>query len=196
MDHGSGGVASQELLSGIFLKHLTSPVLHTLEDSALLEEHSGRIAFSTDSYVGDPVFFPGGNIGMLAVNGTINNLAMRGAMPLALSLGVIIEEGFPVAALDAIIRSVAEASVGAGVAVVTGDTKVVPKGRIDGICLNTSGIGLVAHGEEISGAGAMPGDVVILSGTLAEHGISMLATRSGMRWTPQNTGVIPNLCIT
>jgi hydrogenase expression/formation protein HypE len=179
LDHGSGGIASQELLSGIFLKHLTSPVLYTLEDSALLEEHAGRIAFSTDSFVGDPLFFPGGNIGMLAVNGTINNLAMRGAMPLALGLGVIIEEGFSVAALDRIIRSVAEASVSAGVAVVTGDTRVVQKGRMDGICINTSGIGLVAHGEEISGAGAMPGDIVILSGTLAEHGIALLTNRSG-----------------
>jgi hydrogenase expression/formation protein HypE len=178
LDHGSGGVASQELLSGIFLKHLTSPVLHTLEDSALLEEHSGRIAFSTDSYIGDPVVFPGGNIGMLAVNGTINNLAMRGAMPLALSLGVIIEEGFSVALLDEIIQSVAEASVGAGVAIVTGDTKVVPKGRIAGICITTSGIGLVSHGEEISGAGAMPGDVIILSGLLGEHGIAVFTTQS------------------
>jgi hydrogenase expression/formation protein HypE len=179
LEHGSGGIASQELLSGIFLKHLTSPVLHTLDDSALLEEHSGRIAFSSDSYVGDPIFFPGGNIGMLAVNGTINNLAMRGAMPLALSLSVIIEEGFPVKALDEIIRSVAEASAGAGVAVVTGDTKVVPQGRIDGICINTSGIGLVPHGEEISGAGAIPGDVIILSGAMGEHGMTILTSRSG-----------------
>jgi hydrogenase expression/formation protein HypE len=181
LEHGSGGIASQELLSGIFLKHLTSPVLHTLDDCALLEEHSGRIAFSCDSYVGDPIFFRGGNIGMLAVNGTINNLAMRGAMPLALSLSVIIEEGFSVKSLDEIIRSVAEASVGAGVAVVTGDTKVVPKGRIDGICINTSGIGLVPHGEEISGSEAMPGDVIILSGALGEHGMAILASQSGLQ---------------
>jgi len=179
LDHGSGGVASQELLSGIFLKHLTSPVLHTLEDSALLEEHSGRIAFSTDSYIGDPLFFPGGNIGTLAVNGTINNLAMRGAMPLALSLGVIIEEGFSVAQLDEIVRSIGNASVEAGVAVVTGDTKVVAKGKVAGICINMSGIGLVPLGEEISGAGAVPGDVVLLSGCLAEHGLAVLSTRNG-----------------
>jgi hydrogenase expression/formation protein HypE len=179
LDHGRGGVASQELLSGIFLKHLTSPVLHTLEDSALLEEHSGRIAFSTDSYVGDPLFFPGGNIGTLAVYGTINNLAMRGAMPLALSLGVIIEEGFLVVELDEIVRSIGKASAEAGVAVVTGDTKVVARGKVDGICLNISGIGLVPLGEEISGAGAMPGDVILLSGCLAEHGLAVLTTRNG-----------------
>ncbi len=178
LDHGSGGVASQELLSGIFLKHLTSPVLHALEDSALLEEHSGRIAFSTDSYVGDPLFFPGGNIGTLAVNGTINNLAMRGAMPLALSLGVIIEEGFSVGQLDEIVRSIGKASAEAGVAVVTGDTKVVAKGKVDGICINTSGIGLVPLGEEISGSGAVPGDVIILSGSLAEHGLAVMSLQN------------------
>jgi hydrogenase expression/formation protein HypE len=178
LDHGGGGVASQELLSGIFLKHLTSPVLHSLEDSALLEEHSGRIAFSTDSYVGDPLFFPGGNIGTLAVNGTINNLAMRGAMPLALSLGVIIEEGFSVAELDEIVRSIGKASAEAGVAVVTGDTKVVAKGKVAGICISTSGIGLVPLGEEISGAGAVPGDVIMLSGCLAEHGLAVLSARN------------------
>ena len=174
LDHGSGGVASQELLSAIFLKHLTSPVLHAMEDCALLEEHSGRIAFSTDSYVGDPLFFPGGNIGTLAVNGTINNLAMRGAMPLALSLSVVIEEGFPVTMLDEIVRSIGKSSMEAGVAVVTGDTKVVARGKVDGICINTSGIGLVPLGEDISGGGAMPGDTVLLSGSLGEHGLAVM----------------------
>ncbi len=173
LDHGNGGAAAQELLCAMFLKHLTSPVLHCLEDSALLEEHSGRLAFSTDCYINEPLFFPGGNIGSLAVNGTINNLAMRGAMPLALSLGLIIEEGFLFNDLDKIVSSIAHASEEAGVAVVTGDTKVVPQGRINGICLNTSGIGLVSPGNEISGANAEPGDAILVSGTIGDHGLAV-----------------------
>ncbi len=119
LDHGSGGRASQELISGLFLKHLTSPILHGLEDSAVLEPQQGRLAFSTDSYVVDPIFFPGGDIGELAVNGTINDLAMRGAEPLCLSLGLILEEGFNFPDLERIIISIANASEEAGVAIVT-----------------------------------------------------------------------------
>lgn len=170
--HGNGGAAAQELLGDLFLKYLSSPVLHCLEDSALLEEHSGRLAFSTDCYINEPPFFPGGNIGSLAVHGTINNLAMRGAMPLALSLGVIIEEGFPRKDLEEIIRTIGVATEMAEVAVVTGDTRVVPRGRINGICLTTSGIGLVAEGTEISGANIEARDAVILSGNIAEYGLS------------------------
>jgi hydrogenase expression/formation protein HypE len=173
LSHGDGGAVAQELLSSMFLKHLTSPVLHCLEDCALLEEHRGRLAFSTDCYINEPLFFPGGNIGSLAVNGTINNLAMRGAMPLALSLGLVIEEGFPLVDLDRIISAIAASSSNAEVAVVTGDTKVVPCGKIAGICLNISGIGLVVPGTEVSGSNAEAGDAIIISGTLGDHGLAI-----------------------
>lgn len=171
LKHGNGGAAGQELLGDLFLKYLSSPVLHCLEDSALLEEHTGRLAFSTDCFINEPPFFAGGNIGTLAVYGTINNLAMRGAMPLALSLGVIIEEGFPLRDLEEIIKSIGRASEMAEVAVVAGDTKVVPKGRIRGLCLNTSGIGLVDQTTEISAANIEVNDVLIVSGNIGEHGL-------------------------
>jgi hydrogenase expression/formation protein HypE len=179
LDHGNGGAATQELLSDLFLKHLSSPVLHCLEDSALLEEHCGRLAFSTDCYINQPAFFPGGNIGSLAVYGTINNLAMRGAMPLALGLGVIIEEGFPLLDLEKIIIAVSRASTTAEVAVVAGDTKVVPQGKINGICLNTSGIGLVGDGVEVSGASVEVEDTILVSGSIGDHG---LAVREDSGW--------------
>lgn len=178
LDQGTGGAASQELLGELFLKYLSSPVLHSLEDSALLEEHSGRLAFSTDCFINEPFFFPGGNIGSLAVNGTINNLAMRGAVPLALSLGIIIEEGFPFKDLEKIIESVSIAATIAEVAVVTGDTKVVPRGNLKGICVNISGIGLVRQEVDISGANIQEGDAIIVSGNIGEHG---LAVRSAMQ---------------
>ncbi len=180
LDHGSGGLASQNLISGLFLKHLTCPALHDLEDCAVLEEYAGRVAISTDSYVVDPIFFPGGNIGELAVNGTINDLSMRGARPIALSLALIIEEGFSMSDLEQIIVSTARASEDAGVAIVTGDTKVVPKGKADGIFINTTGIGITSHGLEISGKNARPGNAVILSGTLADHGITIMSSQAGI----------------
>ena len=180
LDHGSGGLASQNLISGLFLKYLTCPQLRDLEDCAMLGEYAGRIAFSTDSYVVDPLFFPGGDIGSLAVHGTINDLAMRGARPLALSLALIIEEGFSFASLERIIASVARASEAAGVAIVTGDTKVVPKGKADGLFVNTTGIGLASHRHDISGKRAQPGDAVILSGTLADHGITIMSCQAGI----------------
>jgi hydrogenase expression/formation protein HypE len=180
LDHGSGGLASQNLISGLFLKYLTCPQLRDLEDCAMLGEHAGRIAFSTDSYVVDPLFFPGGDIGSLAVHGTINDLAMRGARPLALSLALIIEEGFSFASLERIIASVARASEEAGVAIVTGDTKVVPKGKADGLFVNTTGIGIASHRHDISGKKAQPGDAVLLSGTLADHGITIMSRQAGI----------------
>jgi len=180
LDHGSGGLASQNLISNLFLKYLTCPQLRDLEDCAVLGEYAGRIAFSTDSYVVDPLFFPGGDIGALAVHGTINDLAMRGARPLALSLALIIEEGFSLAKLERIIASVARASEAAGVAIVTGDTKVVPKGKADGLFVNTTGIGLASHRHDISGKKAQPGDAVILSGTLADHGITIMSRQAGI----------------
>ncbi len=180
LDHGSGGLVSQELISNLFLKYLQCPQLRHLEDCALLEGFSGQIAFSTDSYVVDPLFFPGGDIGRLAVHGTINDLAMRGARPIALSLALIMEEGFAFSQLEQLIASIAESSEEAGVAVVTGDTKVVPRGKADGIFINTTGIGRVANRVFISGTMARPGDVVLLSGTLADHGITIMTAQAGL----------------
>jgi len=180
LDHGSGGLASQELISRLFLKHLGNKVLAALEDSAVMDNQPGRLAFTTDSYVVDPIFFPGGDIGALAVHGTINDLAMRGARPLALSLGLILEEGLPLTDLERIIISIKEALLTAGVPIVTGDTKVVPRGKADKIFINTSGIGLVADGVEISATRAKAGDKIILSGSMGDHGITIMTRRAGI----------------
>ncbi|MBU0664008.1 MAG: hydrogenase expression/formation protein HypE [Proteobacteria bacterium] len=180
LDHGSGGLASQELISSLFLKHLGNKVLSALEDSAVMENQPGRLAFTTDSYVVDPIFFPGGDIGTLAVHGTINDLAMRGARPLCLSLGLILEEGLPLADLERIIISIRDASLASGVPIVTGDTKVVPRGKADKIFINTSGIGLVADGVEISATRAQAGDKIILSGSMGDHGITIMTRRAGI----------------
>lgn len=180
LDHGSGGLASQELISGLFLKHLGNPVLSVLEDSAVIETGAGRFAFTTDSFVVDPVFFPGGDIGSLAVHGTINDLAMRGARPLCLSLGMILEEGLSLADLELIVISIKESTEKAGVPVVTGDTKVVPKGKGDKVFINTSGIGTVSDGVSISASEARPGDIILLSGTIADHGVTILTRRAGI----------------
>ncbi|BHH85083.1 hydrogenase expression/formation protein HypE [Desulforhopalus sp. 52FAK] len=180
LDHGSGGLASQELISDLFLKHLDNPILNSLEDSAILENNGGRIAFTTDSYVVDPIFFPGGDIGKLAVHGTINDLAMRGAQPHALSLGLILEEGLLLDDLERVIISIAEACKEAGVYIVTGDTKVVPRGKGDKIFINTSGIGFVPDGIDISSKYAKEGDAVILSGTMGDHGITIMTRRAGI----------------
>ena len=180
LDHGSGGLASQELISSIFVKHLDNPTLRGLEDSAVLDRPAGRIAFTTDSYVVDPIFFPGGDIGMLAVHGTINDLAMRGAQPLCLSLGLILEEGMALADLERIVISIAACSRDSGVPVVTGDTKVVPRGKGDKIFINTSGIGVVADGIDISSKNAREGDVILLSGTMGDHGITIMTRRAGI----------------
>ncbi len=180
LDHGSGGLASQELISDLFLKHLSNPILNSLEDSAILENLGGRLAFTTDSYVVDTIFFPGGDIGKLAVHGTINDLAMRGAKPHALSLGLILEEGLLLDDLEKVIISIAEACNEAGVYIVTGDTKVVPKGKGDKIFINTSGVGFVPDGIDISSKHAKEGDVVILSGTMGDHGITIMTRRAGI----------------
>jgi hydrogenase expression/formation protein HypE len=180
LDHGSGGMASQDLIGTLFLKYLDNPILRGLEDSAILENQPGRLAFSTDSYVVDPIFFPGGDIGKLAVHGTINDLAMRGAKPLCLSLALILEEGMDLDDLEKIIASIAESSKKSGVPIVTGDTKVVPKGKGDKIFINTSGIGLVAEDVDISSVNARPGDNVILSGTMGDHGITIMTRRAGI----------------
>lgn len=178
LDHGSGGLASQELIRKIFLTHLDNPILGSLEDSAVIENSSSQLAFTTDSYVVDPIFFPGGDIGHLAVHGTINDLAMRGAHPICLSLGLILEEGFLIRDLEKIIISIAKTSKDAGVPVVTGDTKVVPKGKGDKIFINTSGIGTISHEFDISSRQAKPGDVLLVSGTVADHGVTILIKRN------------------
>ncbi len=185
LDHGSGGLASRKLISGMFLKYLDDPILKTLEDSAVIGNQAGKIAFTTDSYVVDPIFFPGGDIGKLAVHGTINDLAMRGARPLCLSLALILEEGFLLAELEQIIASISEACSKCGVPVVTGDTKVVPKGKGDKIFINTSGVGFVKEGVNISPENCKPGDKIIVSGNIADHGISIMSLRAGLEFETQ-----------
>lgn len=180
LDHGSGGLLSHELTEKIMLPAFDNPVLSRLDDSAVIESQKGRMAFSTDSFVVDPLFFPGGNIGDLAVNGTVNDIAMSGAVPLYLSAGLIIEEGFAVRDLEAIIASMAAAARQAGVSIVAGDTKVVPRGAADKLFINTSGVGWIAGDLEINAANARAGDCVLLSGTMADHGMTILNQREGL----------------
>ena len=182
LDHGSGGKISHTMIAEMMMPAFDNSILAQLIDGAELKIGDERLAFSTDSYVVDPIFFPGGNIGDLAVNGTVNDLAMCGAVPLFLSVGLIIEEGFPAADLKLILRQMGIAAQKAGVLVVTGDTKVVPRGAADKIFINTSGIGRIPEGVEISGHRAKPGDKILLSGTLADHGIAVLTSREGMRF--------------
>ena len=182
LDHGSGGKISHSMFSDLILPIFESPELLKQDDGATLEMSGVKLAFSTDSYVVDPIFFPGGNIGDLAVNGTVNDISMCGAIPQFISVGLILEEGFPVRDLKIILESMATAAKKAGVRIVTGDTKVVPKGKADKIFINTSGIGVILPGVNVSGANAKPGDAVIISGTLADHGITVLSTREGLKF--------------
>lgn len=185
LDHGSGGKATHSLVSDLFLPAFKNPILAELNDSAILETETKRLALSTDTYVVDPLFFPGGNIGDLAINGTVNDLAMCGATPLYLSVGMIIEEGFSMAELQRILEAMKAAADKAHVLVVTGDTKVVPRGTADKVFINTSGIGFIPEGIDISGHNAHLGDKVILSGTIADHGITVLTQREGMTFQSQ-----------
>ncbi|MFZ5799214.1 MAG: hydrogenase expression/formation protein HypE [Thermodesulfobacteriota bacterium] len=180
LDHGSGGVASRNLIESLFQPRLDNPILARFEDSAVLATPNGRLAFTTDGYVVDPIFFPGGDIGKLAVNGTINDLAMQGARPIGLSLALILEEGFPLADLERLAESIGEAARQSRVPVVTGDTKVVPRGKADKIFITTSGIGLVADNLEIDSRLARPGDAVLLSGYFGDHGVTIMAARAGL----------------
>ncbi len=180
LDHGSGGRAGNRLVQDIFLSRLSDPELAALEDSALLELGSGQLAFSTDSYVVDPIFFPGGNIGHLAVHGTVNDLAARGARPEALSLALIIEEGLELSLLEEIVETIAMAAESCGVRIVTGDTKVVPKGKGDRIFINTSGIGVVQEGGPYSIRRLKEGDAILLSGPIGQHGMAVMAARAGI----------------
>ncbi len=180
LDHGSGGKISHQLTETLLLPAFDNPALAMLDDGAVLSVAPGRLAFSTDTYVVEPIFFPGGSIGDLAINGTVNDVAMCGATPLYLSVGMIIEEGFPMADLERVVAEMRKAAQIAGVAVVTGDTKVVPKGAVDKIYINTAGIGVIKDGVDVSGANARPGDAVILSGTMADHGMTILTQRQGL----------------
>jgi hydrogenase expression/formation protein HypE len=179
--HGAGGKLGHRLIRQFFLPFLSNPCLDRLDDSAILEVGDVRIAFTTDSYVVDPLFFPGGDIGRLAVYGTVNDLCMGGASPLCLSLSLIIEEGFPLEDLARILSSVGSAAQEAGVQIVTGDTKVVGRGGADKIFVNTAGIGVIwDRAIQVSSGNARAGDQVILSGPVGDHGIAVLAQREGI----------------
>jgi hydrogenase expression/formation protein HypE len=177
--HGSGGKLAHDLVERNLVKKLSNPLLDKLDDSAVFNL-SGRLAFTTDSYVVSPIFFPGGDIGKLAVCGTVNDLAMSGAKPLYLSLAFIIEEGLALAELEKIVSSVQKTASEAGVQIITGDTKVVPRGSADRLFINTAGVGLIPEGVDISGDKAKPGDKVILSGAIGDHGIAVISQREGL----------------
>jgi hydrogenase expression/formation protein HypE len=178
MSHGAGGKATQTLIEAVFLDTFRNPRLEQLEDAARLDIGGTRLAFTTDSYVVSPLFFPGGNIGDLAVNGTVNDLSVSGATPLYLSAGFILEEGFPVADLIRITESMQAAAAVAGVQIVTGDTKVVEKGKADGCYINTAGVGLIAQdAAELGVALARPGDAIIVSGSIGDHGVTIMLAR-------------------
>jgi hydrogenase expression/formation protein HypE len=179
--HGAGGKATRRLVEELFVPELGNPLLAPLSDSALLDVDGSRLAFTTDSYVVKPVFFPGGSIGDLAVNGTVNDLAVAGARPIALSAGFVVEEGFPVADLRRVAQDMARAAEAAGVPVATGDTKVVERGKADGVYVTTAGIGVVPPGITLGPERVRPGDRVLLSGTLGDHGMAVLLARGDLK---------------
>ncbi len=182
LGHGSGGKLSAELVRDIFLPAFQNPALARLDDQAIVTVGSSRLAISTDSFVVKPLFFPGGDIGSLAVHGTVNDLAMGGARPLYLSVGFIIEEGLSMDVFRQVVESVRRAADAAGVQVITGDTKVVEKGSGDELFINTTGLGIVPAGVELSANRARPGDKVLLSGSIGEHGIAIMAQREGLEF--------------
>ncbi len=180
LGHGSGGKLSHDLITNIFIKYFNNPILKQQTDSALLNIENQHIAYTTDSYVVDPIFFPGGNIGKIAVAGTVNDLAVSGAKPLYLSTGFIIEEGFPLKYLEIIVKSMADEAEKAGVLIVTGDTKVVDKGKCDKVFINTSGIGVLNEKllDISSGVNIGIGDKIIINGRIADHGMAILSARN------------------
>jgi len=180
--HGSGGTMSRDLVARQVLSHIANPILSRLDDAAVLDTE-GRLAFTTDSYIVDPIFFPGGDIGRLAVCGTVNDLSMVGATPVGLSLALIIEEGLPFETLDRIMASVHSTCAEAGVEVVTGDTKVVNRGKADKLFINTAGVGVIQNDIDISGSNARPGDKILLNGHIAEHGIAVMTSREGLTFS-------------
>jgi hydrogenase expression/formation protein HypE len=185
LSHGSGGKIMHDLISGLFLKYFDNSILNRQTDSAILEDLSSPIAFTTDSFVIDPLFFPGGNIGKLAVCGTVNDIAVSGAVPVYISVSFIIEEGFPISSLKEIVASLAREAKNAGVLIVTGDTKVVNKGKCDKLFINTAGIGHFKSGkgrpERIGGI--QPGDVIIINGTIGDHGMAVMNARESFNFS-------------
>jgi hydrogenase expression/formation protein HypE len=177
MSHGAGGKATQTLIEAVFLDAFRNPLLEPLEDAARLHVSGAQLALTTDSYVVSPLFFPGGDIGDLAVNGTVNDLSMAGAVPLYLSAGFILEEGFPIADLTRIVASMQAAAQRAGVQVVTGDTKVVEKGKADGCYINTAGVGVIENDLSLGVAQARPGDAILVSGPIGDHGVTIMLAR-------------------
>lgn len=180
MSHGSGGRAMAQLIEELFAEAFDNDFLRQGNDGALLPPANGRLVMATDSHVVSPLFFPGGDIGCLAVHGTINDVAVMGATPLYLAAGFILEEGFPLADLQRIVRSMAKAAQEAGVPVVTGDTKVVEQGKGDGVFITTTGVGVVADGADFSGDRARPGDAIIVSGSIGDHGMAIMAQRESL----------------
>ena len=180
--HGGGGRLTNQLIDGLFLPAFGNPSNHAHHDGAHLHIGGARLAFSTDSYVVRPMFFPGGDIGTLAINGTVNDLAMCGARPQFLSVGFVIEEGLPMDSLRRIVSSMQAAARAAGVTIVTGDTKVVDRGKGDGVYLNTAGVGLIEYHGQIAPASVRPGDVVLLSGDVGRHGMAVMAAREGLQF--------------
>jgi hydrogenase expression/formation protein HypE len=178
--HGGGGRLTHELVERLFKSHFSNPYLDLLEDAAVLPRQNGRLALTTDSYVVRPVFFPGGDIGKLAVCGTVNDLSMVGAQPLYITAGYILEEGLPYSDLETIVSSMAETAAVAGVKVVAGDTKVVERGSADKIFINTAGLGWVREGVDLSPRNVRPGDKILVSGTIGDHGIAILSKREGL----------------
>jgi hydrogenase expression/formation protein HypE len=180
LDQGSGGRATHELVGGLFVEAFRNDFLLELNDSALVRLDGGRVAMTTDSYVVDPILFPGGNIGSLAVHGTVNDLAMRGAKPLYLTAGFILEEGLSMETLREVVLAMGQAAREAGVLIVAGDTKVVPRGKADKIFINTAGVGVVPAGVDVAGQNARPGDAVLINGTIGDHGMAVLCRREGL----------------
>jgi len=185
MTHGSGGRAMAQLIEELFVKHFDNELLRQGNDQALFAVSGKRMVMSTDGHVVSPLFFPGGDIGSLCVHGTINDVAMSGARPLYLTAGFILEEGFALADLDKIVASMAKASRDAGVPVITGDTKVVEKGKCDGVFITTTGLGEVPDGLDISGSNAKPGDAIIVSGYMGDHGVAIMSSRENLKFETQ-----------
>jgi len=182
MGHGGGGKLGNELVEHLFLPAFRNPELENLGDAAVLDLGGSRLAMSTDSFVVQPLFFPGGSIGELAVNGTVNDLAVSGAEPRFLSASFILEEGFPLAQLAAIVEAMAQAAATAGVKIVTGDTKVVERGHGDGCYINTAGVGLLRPGITVGPHRAQPGDAILVSGTIGDHGMAIMSVREGLEF--------------
>lgn len=182
MSHGSGGRAMAQLIESLFIRHFDNALLRQGNDQAQFEVTAGRMVMSTDGHVISPLFFPGGDIGSLAVHGTVNDVAMSGAKPLYLSAGFILEEGFPLADLEKIVISMAAAAQTAGTPIVTGDTKVVERGKGDGVFITTTGVGVVPPGVDIRGDRARPGDAVLLSGSIGDHGVAVMASRENLQF--------------